>query len=298
MRKRKGKKKGALKLNFDGVESGGKSIPDGKYLAEVASAEEKEGESSGQPYLEWKFKIAEGKHKGGIVFDNTSLQPQALFRLRGLLECIGFDFPEDEEFEFDPTDVVGEQLTIEVVNEEYDGRDRPKVASYGAPGEEEEEDDDEDDKKSKKKKKKDEEDDDEDDKKDKKKKGKKDEDEEEEAPDDEEVESMDEDELAECIEKFDLDCDIEGKSLKKARKAVIKALEEAAEESEEEEEEEKPSKKKGKKVEFEEGDKVTFHDAETKKDYKGKIVEVEDDTATVDVKGDEWQVDVSELTAA
>lgn len=277
MRKRKGKK-GGVTISMEGVEAGGKIIPDGKYLAEVESGEVKEGEESGKPYIEWKYKIVKGKQKGGVVFDNTSLQPQALFRLRGLLECVGFEFPEEGKFKFDPSDIVGEQLTIDVVNDEFEGRERPKVASYGA-ADAADEDEDEDEEESEEE---DEDEDDEDDKKKKKgKKGKKSKDEDE----DEEEEEEDEDEDEEEEEE---------EEKPKKKKKGKKDEDEDEEEEEDEDEDEKPKKGKWKK-----GDKVKFHDEETDKNYKGKITDLDEDgTATVDVKGDEWQVDVSELKSA
>lgn len=123
------KKKKGRSLDFTGVETGGKAVPDGNWLAEVVSVEEKEGSESGEPYLKWKWKVKEGPGKGGAVYDNTSLQPQALWKLRGLLESLGFDVP-DGAMDFDESDAVGEEAILEIVNEQYNKKDQPRVVSY------------------------------------------------------------------------------------------------------------------------------------------------------------------------
>ena len=159
-------KKGSVSVDFDGVESGG-GIPvaDGTYLARPTKASEDEGSDSGQPYISWKWKIKEkGPAEGAVVWDNTSLQPQALWRLRTLLECLGYEVPdglmdvpyeeicEDEEVE----------CYIEITNENYEGKDKPRVTGFlpasadiGSPEKEEEEEEEEEEppKKSKKSKK-------------------------------------------------------------------------------------------------------------------------------------------------
>jgi plastocyanin len=123
-----GRKKG-LEVDFTGVESGGKAVPDGVYELEVQGIEINEGEK-GQ-YLTWKSKVvSEGAAKGGIVYDNTSLTPQALWRLKGLLECLGVDVP-DSSMELDLEEYVGMKFTATIANENYQGKDRPKIAQYG-----------------------------------------------------------------------------------------------------------------------------------------------------------------------
>lgn len=128
--KKKGGGRGrGLSVDFSGVESGGKAVPDGAYEVEVVEVTEEES-SEGNPYLKWKFRVTEGPSKGAAIYDNTSLQPQALWRLKGLLEVLGVEVP-DSSMDLDLSDYVGSTLTITVANEEYQGKDRPKVASYG-----------------------------------------------------------------------------------------------------------------------------------------------------------------------
>ena len=82
------KRKADLNIDFSGVESKSFAVPDGNYLMEVVSIEEKES-SEGNAYLAWKWKIVDGEHKGTTLYDNTSLKSTALWRLKGLLQCLG-----------------------------------------------------------------------------------------------------------------------------------------------------------------------------------------------------------------
>lgn len=125
-----GGRKGQIEVDFAGVEAGGRAIPDGLYLAEVKEVEEREGQDSGQPYLAWRFKVIEdGDAKGASVWDNTSLTPQSLWRLRTLLECLGEKIP-DSKYKIILERMVGKRCKIDVVNEDYQGKQRPRVSSY------------------------------------------------------------------------------------------------------------------------------------------------------------------------
>lgn len=219
MSRSKGKKR-SLSVDFEGVEAGGKSVPDGTYDAKVVEVVEKESESSGNPYLSWKWSIISKRAKGAIVYDNASLTPQSLWRLRGLLEALGVDVP-DGSMDLDLDDLVDLEATLEISNEKYDGKDRPRITGFSAIGEKVSEDDDKDDDK-----------------------------------DDEKEE----------------DDEPKAKSTKKVEK-----------------------KSSGKKLKV--GSKVTFEN-EDGDEVKGTITSLEDDTATVeDSEGDEWEVEVSDLTS-
>ena len=169
VKKKTGKKKGRS-FDFTGVETGGKAVPNGTYLAEIADVEEKTGSDSGEPYWLVKWKILEGPGKGATVYDNVSHQPQALWKMRGLLESIGYDVP-DGALEVDEADLVGEQCQVEITNEKWNGKDKPRVSGYanaeGGPEKDDddaEKDDDDQDDDDKKDKDDDDQDDDEDEK--------------------------------------------------------------------------------------------------------------------------------------
>ena len=228
MAMKKSKRKG-LSVNFEGVESGGKAVPDGHYPVTVESVELTES-SEGNEYLKWVFKINAGPSKGAKIWDNTSLQPQALWRLKGLLEVLGED-DLDGDFELDTDKYVGEELALEITNEEYQGKEKPRVTGFLAElpkgG----------------------------------KKGKEEENEEEEETEEEEAEE-------------------EEAPAKPAKKKKAASKDDDDDESE-----------------LKKGSKVTFKDENGRK-QSGKIVSVDGDTATVDVKGEDWELDISDLEAA
>ena len=146
---KRGKKKGGVSVNFDGVEAGGRSLVNGQYLFEVDGVPEvKTSVESGNEYITWVLKVAEGKGKGRKVWHNTSLQPQALWNLRGMLEAMGIEVDEGE-MDLELEEFEGVQVGGVVVNEKYEGRDRPRIAEFIAvedlvdDGEDEDEDEEE-----------------------------------------------------------------------------------------------------------------------------------------------------------
>lgn len=214
MAKAKKKASNVIELNFEGVKSF-KAPPEGTYTVEVDSVEQ--GESAeGNAKLDWQFSITEGKNKGSKLWTTTSLLPQALFKLRDLLDALGMDVPDDV-MELDLDEVVGMSCGVVVYHEDYNGKPSAKISDFisaddvGANDDEEEEDE-------------------------KPAKGKKaskedDEDEEEETPD---VSKMDEDELAELVSELGLDVDLEDfSSIKKKRAAVEEAISGGSDEEEE-----------------------------------------------------------------
>lgn len=127
------KRPAGLEVDFTGVESGGTLVPEGQHLCRVQEVTHELGESSGQPYLKWKYQVATGPAKGGILFDNTSLQPQALWKLKGLLESMGIAVPSGK-MKLVLAQYVGKTVGVEVMHEEYQGKTKSRVASYMAPG--------------------------------------------------------------------------------------------------------------------------------------------------------------------
>jgi len=256
------KRKSGVSVDFTGVEADARSIPDGTYKAAVVSIEENESDNG--PYLSWKWK-AEMKKGSATVFDNTSLQPQSLWRLRLLLEAIGEEIV-DGVMDLDLDDYVGREAQIEITNEKYEGKDRARITGFISLENVEESDEEEDEEA---------EEEEEAPKKSSKKKAAK--------PADDEEEDEDEEEEEAPKSK---------KSPAKSKKSSAKEPDE--EEDEDEEEEEAPKSKSKSKLKV--GSKVSFKD-EAGKRVKGVIVRLEDDVAAVEDSSDEeWEVETSELT--
>lgn len=143
--KKASKRSKTVSVDFAGVESGGRSVPDGLWRAFPQSCEQTEAES-GNAMLVFKWKVLNGPGKGSTIWDNVVLVPQALWRFKTLLEMWGHEVP-DGEMDIDPDDLVGEdkELVLEIVNEEYRSKMRPRITGflalegYEEPEEEEEE---------------------------------------------------------------------------------------------------------------------------------------------------------------
>src|ERR1700752_3499984 len=119
-RRNKGKK--TISVDFTGVSvDGGNLLEEGDYPFEVDEIEEKEGEDSGQPYLAFKFKVADGDDKGVVAYDNMSLQPQSLWKLRGFMEAAGLE-TVDGPMDLDIDEMIGLVVTGHVIHEEYRGK--------------------------------------------------------------------------------------------------------------------------------------------------------------------------------
>lgn len=132
--KKRGKKKttrgrrgkaNVITVDFTDVEAGGgMPTPDGYYVAEIMSAElEASQAGNDMVVVRWKTNI------GSTVFDRFVLVPQSLWVLRTALNCMGYDTP-DGPFDFDPDDMVGNKCGLEIVNEEYEEKDQPRVTGY------------------------------------------------------------------------------------------------------------------------------------------------------------------------
>src|SRR5690606_23145410 len=109
-------------------------LPEGEYLLEVEDVEQKTSDNSGNDYLAITLKVAEGKHKGQKVWHNCSLQPQALFNLRSVLEALGFTIPQGS-MDLDPADMIGEVCGGTIAHETYEGKKKARVIEFFSPDE-------------------------------------------------------------------------------------------------------------------------------------------------------------------
>lgn len=222
-------KKTVVSVNMKGVEGKGVRTKPGEYLGEVFEATLEDGPKA--KYIKWEFDLDDG----GKAWFNTSLAKNSLWNLRGLLEAMGEDVPDDE-MDIDLEDMKGKRVGIVIELEEYEGKKKPKMVDYFSEDdfEGEAKEDKDDDKKSKDKKKKKSKSDD--------KLMKSD------------VEEMDRDDLFKLNEEHDLELDEDDykdnkKGLKKLLSDVLEKLDEKDMLGDGEEEPEEKSKKgkKGKK---------------------------------------------------
>lgn len=268
---RKSKKAGSLKVDFTGVESSGK-VAEGRQIASVVEVEVKTSESTGNEYLSWKLKA-----KGGSVFHNTSLQTQALWNLRNMLEALGMEVPE-AAIDIDLTEFPDMELGIEVEHETYQGKKKPRIIDL-FPVEELDEDEAGSDEEAE------------------------DEPEEEAGSDDDltydDIMKMDKEELLEIAEEEEIKVLAKVKrNLKNLRAHIATELGLEEEAEEEPEPEEKPTRKSRRKTgtkEIAKGVDVVFED--DGEDIDGTIISVnkKEGFAVVDVDGEEWEVELEDI---
>jgi hypothetical protein len=116
-----------ITIDFKGVEGKRTVIPEGDYTFRVDEVTREMGDKG--EYLAWVFQVEEGERKGAKVWYNTSLTPQSLWNLRNLLETLGVEIPEGP-LDIDLTELV--ELTVggTVVHEEWQGKDRARIADF------------------------------------------------------------------------------------------------------------------------------------------------------------------------
>lgn len=203
------KKSRVISVDMTGVETGGGGsfhIPAGDYKFKVLEVESGTSKNDNEQ-IEWVFEGLSGKAKGKKFFFYTTLTPESLWKLRETLEGLGVEVP-DEPMDIDLDELVDLECMGSVEDDEYQGKIKSRLARVFSADEEEEE--------------------------------------EEPAPragkgktaagkgksktpklSTDEVKAMDEDELQEVIDKYEVEVDLaDFKTLTKKRAAVLAALEE------------------------------------------------------------------------
>ena len=123
-----GKGKKGISVDFSDTEKAG-VVEEGDYLVEVTEVEQKTSESSGADYLSFELKITEGEFAGKKLFHNCSLQPQALFNLRAVLEALGMEVPQGT-MELEVADLIGMQCGVSVAHEQYEGKTKARPVEF------------------------------------------------------------------------------------------------------------------------------------------------------------------------
>lgn len=132
----------AFKTDFTGVDSGGfDALPAGQYPVTVTNGELKESgpnaKNPGAEYVSWELTVDEGHENAGRKFWLiTSLLPQALFGLKGLLLATGkwteeelnaaggFSWSIEDDVDDEGNEVigvVGSQVIAKVIQRVYEG---------------------------------------------------------------------------------------------------------------------------------------------------------------------------------
>lgn len=131
-----------ITVDLSGVETSATNIKEGVYPVIVEGVTLEESRNSGKPYIKFVFEVSEGGAKGFKLFHNCSLQPQALFNLKAVLQALGFEIP-GQAFDLDLGELIGLGCHVEVAHETYEGKKRPRIVDFQG-GESSEEDSEED----------------------------------------------------------------------------------------------------------------------------------------------------------
>jgi hypothetical protein len=204
--------KTGVTVDFTGVEAGGGGfkIKEGDYLMEVEKVEDTESDA-GNSMFKWTFIGKEGAAKGKKFFLYTVYDPpDSLWKLRSLLEALGQEVP-DGPMDIDTEELVGLEIIGQVGDEEYQNKITSKLQDFSSVDAEEagEEEPEPASRRGAKKGAA-------------KKKSKK----ELEAVSAEEVKAMDDEEMADLVEKYDLEVDLDKqKTPRRKASAIITALE-------------------------------------------------------------------------
>lgn len=107
-------------------------FPEGVYQAKVVGCEATSAKT-GTEQIEWKFEITDGKYAGKKITHYTPLTEASLWKLKKLLEAIGYEIPDDE-FDIDAEEVIDSELAIQIADHEYNGKTRSDVTDYAEAG--------------------------------------------------------------------------------------------------------------------------------------------------------------------
>ena len=141
--RRRGREGSSVNLDLSGVEVSRRAIPEGTYAVVVNKAELTKSRE-GNNMIKMEFEVTEGPHKGAKLFENCSLQPQALFKLKSVMLALGMNIPNGS-FDLDTNDLVGLNCEVEVGHETYEGKKRARILEYINAEESDEEEEDPDD---------------------------------------------------------------------------------------------------------------------------------------------------------
>lgn len=127
MAKKSSKK--TIKVNFKGVDAGMKVVPEADYAIKIKDVTLETGEESGKDYLKWALVVSRGPHKGTALKPYiTTLQPQGLWNLRGLLEAFGQEVPDSTmDLDLDELKAIEEEAGCTVEHDTYQGRKQSVV---------------------------------------------------------------------------------------------------------------------------------------------------------------------------
>lgn len=123
-------------VDFTGVSTSPEVIPAGTYNARVYEVELRTSANSGNPYINWRFRIDGGEYDGRQLFFVTSLKEGALWNLKRTLKALRFEGDLEGQVDLGDLDnFLGRQCRIVVGVEDYLGEPRNRVTRVLPPEE-------------------------------------------------------------------------------------------------------------------------------------------------------------------
>jgi len=112
-------KSNVVKVNFKGIKVLG-DVKAGPNLLTVDKVSVEKGSEA--DFLKWQYSAS----TGGKVWENTSLAPQSLWRLRGMLIALGLEVPE-KSLTLDLKGYEGLQMGANIELEKYQGKEKGMI---------------------------------------------------------------------------------------------------------------------------------------------------------------------------
>ena len=131
--------------DMEGIDDSGGNfhINSGDYLMKCTGVSEETSKQDNPMYV-FKFEGLEKHAKNRSFRMHCALTPKALWKLKQTLRALGVEIPEGSDGEFDPDDVVGVEVMGTVTDDEYEGKINSRLSEIRAVGDEVVDDDDDD----------------------------------------------------------------------------------------------------------------------------------------------------------
>lgn len=115
-----------ISLDFTNVSSGFEVLPEGNYEATVAKVEVRTSKAGDSQYLNFEWDVVdEETGKARKIWDIASLKPQALWKLKQIMEAFGMNTAG--QIDLDPEAFVGQQAILTIEIDTYEGKEKNVV---------------------------------------------------------------------------------------------------------------------------------------------------------------------------
>lgn len=117
-----------ISLDFTNVSSGFEILPEGIYSGEIKKVELKTSKAGDSQYLNLEWDVEDENGKSKKVWDICSLKPQALWKLKALMEALGMS--TEGSIDLDLEEFEGQTCELEIKIETYEGKEKNTIKSY------------------------------------------------------------------------------------------------------------------------------------------------------------------------